>query len=90
MLEENLKNTRLAQSGKALPDTVPMSIALRQTAPGDIVDGEIVQGLQKQPVISTLVAPPWKRDAENLKCVPPSPPLSSSSASPISSETGNP
>ena len=68
VLEENLKNTRLAQSGKALPDTVPMSIALRQTAPCDIVDGEMVQGLQKQSVISTLVAPPRKRDAENLKC----------------------
>lgn len=31
-----------------------MSIALRQAAPGDIVDGEIMQRLQKQPVISTL------------------------------------
>lgn len=45
VLEANLKNIRLAQSGKALPDTVPLSITLRQTTPGDIVDGEIVQGL---------------------------------------------
>jgi len=43
----NLKYTPRCWFAKALPGTVPMSIALRQTAPNDTVDGETVQGPQK-------------------------------------------
>lgn len=56
MVEEHLEHAGLAQTDVSLPHAVPLAEAFRQRPPGDVVDGEIMQRFQKQPVVPALGA----------------------------------
>tara|TARA_B100000749_G_scaffold118142_1_gene90563 strand:+ start:477 stop:725 length:249 start_codon:yes stop_codon:yes gene_type:complete len=57
MFEEEIEGAALAQSVEPFPDAIPFAEALRQGTPGDIVNREIMKGLQKKSVIPAFVAP---------------------------------
>ena len=49
-VEEGLKHARLAQAPEAFPDGIPVPECLGQRAPGDVVDGEVVQRFKEETV----------------------------------------
>src|SRR3712207_7554369 len=53
-----LFRSSLAQPPEALPDRVPVAERHRQSAPGDVVDAEVVQRFEEGAVVPALVAPP--------------------------------
>ena len=55
-LEERFEGAGLAQPPEALPHAVPITELARQSAPGDVVDREIMQGFEKFAVVAALVA----------------------------------
>ena len=57
-VEEGFEHARLAEAPEALPDGIPGPECLGQSAPGDVVDGEVVQRLEEDPVVAALRAPP--------------------------------
>lgn len=60
-VEEGLEDTSLAQAIEALPHAVPMSEAIRQRAPADVLDGEEMQRLEEAAIVLGL--PPAARQA---------------------------
>jgi hypothetical protein len=58
-LEERLEHPGSAETPEPLPDTVPLAVLPGQGAPGDAVDGEKVQRLQKLTVIVTGLPQSW-------------------------------
>jgi hypothetical protein len=68
MIEEHLKHAGFAQPVEPLPDAVPFAEAFRQRPPGDVVDREIMQRFQKQPVVPTLGAAPRQRGPKYGNC----------------------
>lgn len=56
MLEEEIEGAAFAQSVEPFPDAIPFAEALRQGTPCDIVNREIMKGLQKKPVIPAFIA----------------------------------
>src|SRR3954452_2124029 len=56
----------LAEPPEALPDGIPVSECLGQSAPGDIVDTEVVQRFEEPAVVPALVAPPGAHRPEHL------------------------
>jgi hypothetical protein len=66
-IQGGLEHPGLAQAPEALPDRVPVPECGRQSAPGDVVDCEIVQRLEEPAVIPALSAPPRAAGAEHLK-----------------------
>ena len=65
-VEEGFEHACLAEAPEALPHRVPVAECLRQSAPGDVVDGEVVQRFEEPAVVPTLVAPPPAAGAEYL------------------------
>jgi hypothetical protein len=57
-VEEGFEHARLAQAPEALPDRIPVSERLGQSAPGNVVDRKVVQRFEEDPVIAALSAPP--------------------------------
>jgi hypothetical protein len=57
-VEDGFEHARLAQAPEALPDGIPVSECLGQSAPGDVVDREVVQRFEEDPVVPALRAPP--------------------------------
>ena len=56
MLEEEIEGAALAQSVEPFPDAIPFAEAFRQSTPCDIVNREIMKGLQKKAIIPAFVA----------------------------------
>ncbi len=65
--EEGLEHPGPAQPPKALPDGVPVAELGWQGAPGDVVEREEMQRLQKAPVVPALITAPGARGAEHLQ-----------------------
>src|SRR3954452_7178859 len=57
----------LAEPPEALPDGIPVSECLGQSAPGDVVDREVMQRLEEDPVVPALRAPPRAAGPEYLQ-----------------------
>ena len=66
-IEKGLEHARLAEAPEALPHRIPVSECLGQSAPGDVVDGEVVQRLEEETVVAALGAPPRAAGAEQLQ-----------------------
>ena len=60
-VEEGLEDASLAQAIEALPHAVPMTEALRQRAPANVLDGEEVKRLEEAAIV--LSFPPTARQA---------------------------
>src|SRR3954452_22844653 len=66
-VEEGLEHPGLAQAPEALPHGIPVPARGWQGAPCDVVDGEVVQRLEEDPVVPALVAPPGAAGPEDLQ-----------------------
>src|SRR3954454_3836644 len=60
------EHASLAEPPEALPDGIPVSECLGQSAPGDMVDTEVVQRFEEPAVVPALVAPPGAHRPEHL------------------------
>src|SRR5580704_11169063 len=60
-VEEGLEDASLAQAIEALPHAVPMTEALRQRAPANVLDGEEMKRLEEAAIV--LSFPPTTRQA---------------------------
>ena len=65
-LKERLEDAALAQPPEPFPDAVPVPELLGNGSPGDVVDREIMQRLQKFAVVPPLVPVPRARRPEKL------------------------
>jgi hypothetical protein len=65
--EHRLENAPLAQPPKPLPDAVPIAKLRRQRSPGDVVNREKMQRLQKLAIVPPLVAPARARRLNGLE-----------------------
>ena len=63
--EEQLEHAGLAQTPEPFPDAVPRAKLGWQGPLGDVVHGEIVQGLEELTIVAPLVAPRRERQAWN-------------------------
>ena len=66
-VEEGLEDASLAQAIEALPHAVPMTEALRQRAPANVLDGEEMKRLEEAAIVLSL--PPTARQARNTASV---------------------
>src|SRR3954464_2171121 len=60
------EHARLAEPPEALPDGIPVSECLGQSAPGDIVDTEVVQRFEEPAVVPALAAAARAHRPEHL------------------------
>jgi len=70
-VEEGLEDASLAQAIEALPYAVPMTEALRQRAPANVLDGEEMKRLEEAAVVLGLPSTPRQAGAEHRKRVLP-------------------
>ena len=70
-VEEGLEDASLAQAIEALPHAVPMTEALRQCAPANVLDGEEMKRLEEAAVVLGLPSTPRQAGAEHRKRVLP-------------------
>jgi hypothetical protein len=82
-VEEGLEDASLAQAVEAFPHAVPMTEALRQSAPANVLDGEEMKRLEEAAIVLGL--PAGKRGTPQA-CAPNRPHPSSSTLAPV--ETG--
>ena len=57
-VEEGLEDASLAQAVEAFPHAVPMTEALRQSAPANVLDGEEMKRLEETAVVLGLPSAP--------------------------------
>ena len=70
-VEERLEDASLAQAIEALPHAVPMTEALRQSAPANVLDGEEMQRLEEAAIVLSLPPTAWQAGAKHRKRVRP-------------------
>ena len=70
-VEEGLEDASLAQAIEALPHAVPMTEALWQRAPANVLDGEEMKRLEEAAVVLGLPSTPRQAGAEHRKRVRP-------------------
>ena len=70
-IEEGLEDACLAQAIEALPHTVPMTEALRQRAPANVLDGKEMKRLEEAAVVLGLPSAPRQASAKHRKRVRP-------------------
>ena len=70
-VEERLEDASLAQAIEALPHAVPMTEALWQRAPANVLDGEEMKRLEEAAIVLGLPSTPRQAGAEHRKRVPP-------------------
>ena len=70
-VEEGLEDASLAQAIEALPHAVPMTEALRQRAPANVLDGEEMKRLEEAAVILSLASTPRQTGPKHRKRVRP-------------------
>ena len=70
-VEEGLEDAGLAQPLEALPYAVPMTEALRQRAPANVLDGEEMKRLEKAAVVLGFPSTPGKASPEHRERVRP-------------------
>ena len=73
-VEERLEDASLAQAIEALPHAVPMTEALRQRAPANVLDGEEMQRLEEAAVVLGFPAATRQAGPEHRKRVRRNPP----------------
>ena len=66
-VEERLEDAGLAQAIEAFPHAVPMTEALRQSAPANVLDGEEMKRLEEAAIV--LGFPTTTRQARNTASV---------------------
>src|SRR5579864_9160674 len=72
-IEEGLEDVSLAQAIEAFPHAVPMTEALRQRPPANVLDGEEMKRLEEAAVVGALPSTPRQAGAEHRKRVRRSP-----------------
>ena len=70
-VEESLEDASLAQAIEALPYAVPMTEALRQSAPANVLDGEEMKRLEKAAIVLGFPATPGQAGPEHRQRVRP-------------------
>src|SRR6185437_10863468 len=70
-IEERFEDAGLAQAIEAFPHAVPMTEALRQSAPANVLDGEEMKRLEKAAIVLGLPSAPRQAGAEHRKRVRP-------------------
>ena len=70
-VEEGLEDAGLAQAIEAFPHAVPMTEALRQSAPANVLDREEMKRLEKAAVVLGLPSAPRQAGAKHRKRVRP-------------------
>ena len=68
-VEERLEDASLAQAIEALPHAVPMTEALRQSVPANVLDGEEMQRLEEAAIVLSLPPTTRQAGAENTASV---------------------
>jgi hypothetical protein len=66
-VKEGVEHTHAARPLKPLPNRVPLVEPRRQSPPGDVVEGEVVQRFEELAVIPALVAPPGAAGPKQLE-----------------------
>jgi hypothetical protein len=68
-VEERLEDASLAQAIEALPHAVPMTEALRQRAPANVLDSEEMQRLEEAPIVLSFPSPTRQAGPKHRKRV---------------------
>jgi len=66
-VEEGLEDASLAQAIEALPHAVPMTVALRQSPPANVLDGEEMKRLEEAAIVLGLPSTPGQAGPEHPK-----------------------